>query len=129
MALKKRLRNSCLVYLDFLFCLHRSVHVDLPQPCASKSSLPNLLAMESKVVLITGASSGIGAHAAEHLASVGYRKLALVARRRQQLEEVAQRCKAKGAQDVLVVDKDVTKDGQCTSIIEAVVQHFGGSRK
>ena len=36
--------------------------------------------MEDKVVLITGASSGIGAGTAEHFAKIGYKKIAIVAR-------------------------------------------------
>ena len=39
--------------------------------------------MEDKVVIITGASSGIGAAVAIHFCKIGYRKLALVARREQ----------------------------------------------
>ncbi len=41
-----------------------------------------------KVCLITGGSSGIGAEIARHLASLGYGNLAIVARRKEKLEEV-----------------------------------------
>jgi NADP-dependent 3-hydroxy acid dehydrogenase YdfG len=36
--------------------------------------------MESKVVVVTGGSSGIGAAIAVHLCEIGYRKLVIVAR-------------------------------------------------
>ncbi len=41
-----------------------------------------------KVCLIAGGSSGIGAEIARHLASLGYGNLAIVARRKEKLEEV-----------------------------------------
>ena len=44
--------------------------------------------MEDKVVIVTGASSGIGAAIAKHFASIGYKKLAITARRKERLEEV-----------------------------------------
>jgi len=47
--------------------------------------------MSEKVIVITGASSGIGAATAELLASRGH-PVSLVARRKQALEEVAARC-------------------------------------
>ena len=49
--------------------------------------------MESKVVILTGASSGIGKGIALHLASIGYKKLVLVARRAELLEETAKQCR------------------------------------
>ena len=78
----------------------------------------------NKVVLLTGASSGIGAGAAKHFAGVGYRKLAIVARRRDRLEAVAADCGPDC--DVLVLVKDVTVREQCEEAVAETVNHFGG---
>jgi hypothetical protein len=66
------------------------------------SEIPTM-ADGSKVVLITGASAGIGAAVAEALASEGH-AVVLVARRPDALAEVATRC----GEDHLVVVADVT---------------------
>ncbi|KVI06166.1 Glucose/ribitol dehydrogenase [Cynara cardunculus var. scolymus] len=60
-----------------------------------------------KVVLITGASSGIGEHLAYEYAS---RRacLALSARRESRLREVANRCRQIGSPDVIVIRADVS---------------------
>lgn len=61
--------------------------------------------MAGKVVLITGASAGIGAAVAELLASQSH-SVVLVARRAEALGEVAARC---GRENSLVVVADCTK--------------------
>ena len=52
--------------------------------------------LRGKVILITGASSGIGAGAAAHLARQGTR-LALVGRNQEALEAVRNNCLSAGA--------------------------------
>jgi short-subunit dehydrogenase len=63
---------------------------------------PETLYGPSASVVITGASSGIGAALAEHLAPYGGR-LALVARREQRLRQVAQRVSDAGGRPMVVV--------------------------
>ena len=83
--------------------------------------------MDSKVVLITGCSSGIGVGIAVHLASLGYRRLAIVARRRDRLEATAAKCLEAGGKDVevLVLVKDLTVEEECRAAVEETVKHFG----
>jgi NAD(P)-dependent dehydrogenase (short-subunit alcohol dehydrogenase family) len=73
-----------------------------------------------RVVVVTGASAGIGASLAEELARRGAR-LALVARRREKLEEVA---RAVGG-DAQVVPADVTRREAVVAARDAVLARFG----
>lgn len=75
---------------------------------------------ENKVVLITGASSGIGAETAVHFAKLGA-SLALVARNADNLTAVAERCV--GSVKPLIIVADVCKDTE--QIIKQTIEHFG----
>ncbi|XAR50354.1 11-beta-hydroxysteroid dehydrogenase [Bertholletia excelsa] len=77
-----------------------------------------------KVVLITGASSGIGEHLAYEYARTEAR-LVLVARRREQLQAVAQRARQLGSPEVIIEIADVSKVEDCKKCVEAAVNHFG----
>lgn len=74
-----------------------------------------------KVVIITGASSGIGAAAAVRFASAGA-TVALVARNADNLRSIASKCKELSAAPVLEIVADVTVDAK--RIIAETVQHF-----
>jgi len=75
--------------------------------------------MQNQVIIITGASSGIGAALARGLAAKGA-KLALAARRTEALQAVAADCPA-----ALVIPTDITDPHACTHLIEKTVAHFG----
>jgi short-subunit dehydrogenase len=79
-----------------------------------------------RVVIITGASDGIGAEMARQLAHEGGREVALVlaARNEQMLVAVAGQCEALGAQ-VLVVPTDVSVQAQCQRLVATTVERFG----
>ncbi|XP_030846135.1 uncharacterized protein LOC586484 [Strongylocentrotus purpuratus] len=79
-----------------------------------------------KVVLITGASSGIGAETAVHFAAEGA-GLALVGRDEGRLEKTAQDCMAKGlAKDkVLTIKADMCVEEDVKRIVESTITYFG----
>ncbi|XP_072960430.1 11-beta-hydroxysteroid dehydrogenase A-like [Typha angustifolia] len=77
-----------------------------------------------KVVLITGASSGIGEQLAYQYAKKGA-ALALVARREASLREVADRAQDLGSPNVLVIRADVGKPDDCRRFVEETISHFG----
>jgi len=72
------------------------------------------------VVVVTGASSGIGAAAAEHLAGLGM-SVVLVARRRDALEEVA----ARSAGRAHPIAADMTIRREVRRVVEEALRRFG----
>jgi NAD(P)-dependent dehydrogenase (short-subunit alcohol dehydrogenase family) len=76
-----------------------------------------------KVVLVTGATSGIGRAAALKFAAEGAR-VAIVGRKRDALE--ATRAAANAADRVLAVEADVTRDDDVRRAVEGTVSAFGG---
>ena len=79
-----------------------------------------------RVVIITGASDGIGAEMARQLAAKEGADVALVlaARNRAMLEAVAGECAALGAQ-TLTLETDVSVQAQCVSMVAQAVARFG----
>ncbi|XP_074331509.1 11-beta-hydroxysteroid dehydrogenase A-like [Apium graveolens] len=76
-----------------------------------------------KVVVITGASSGLGEHVAYEYAKRGA-CLVLVARREDLLRVVADKAKQLGSPDVLVVKADVSNTADCKNFVDQTIQHF-----
>jgi short-subunit dehydrogenase len=79
--------------------------------------------VKEKVVVITGASKGIGAELARQLAAKGA-KLVLAARGEKELEEVAADCRKAGA-SVVTVKADVTNERDCQAIISGAMVAYG----
>ena len=79
-----------------------------------------------KVIVITGASDGIGAELARQWAARDQNDVALVlaARSVDKLEALAVQCRAHGAQ-ARVQRCDVAVQGDCIALIEAAVRAFG----
>jgi short-subunit dehydrogenase len=75
------------------------------------------------VVIITGASSGIGKSLALRLADQGA-QVVLAARSIKRLETLPQVCQQRGGR-ALVVPTDVASEAQCQALIERVLGEFG----
>jgi len=79
---------------------------------------------KDKIVVITGASSGIGRELAYRLAAQGAR-LSLAARNVERLEAVKAECEKRGVQ-AIVVPTDVAEQAGCESLMRETVEAFGG---
>jgi len=77
----------------------------------------------NQVVIVTGASSGIGKSLALLLADQGA-KIAIAARRADRLEQVAAECRSRGG-EVLAIPTDVSNESQCKQLIEKTVAEYG----
>lgn len=83
--------------------------------------MPVMNKSEHKVIVITGASSGIGEATANKLVDEGY-KVALVARRENKLNELV---KLLGSDNALAIGADVSDFNQLNSAFHKIKQHFG----
>jgi short-subunit dehydrogenase len=81
------------------------------------------MTFENKVIVITGASDGIGAELARQLARERP-KLVLAARGAEGLERVRRDCRSSGAEALEVV-ADVSVEGDCRRLMERAVTSFG----
>lgn len=79
--------------------------------------------LENTVAMVTGSSSGIGAATARRLAAEGA-AVALVARRRDRLDELAAAIRADGG-TALAVQADVTSQREAAGAIETAVAGLG----
>lgn len=79
------------------------------------------MAFAGKVVLITGASSGIGAATAIHFSQLGA-LLSLSGRNVQKLNEVAEKCKSSKP---LIVTGELTNEKDVQNIVQSTIKHYG----
>lgn len=77
--------------------------------------------MQKKIIVITGASSGIGKALAEKYADEGW-GLVLAARRNELLDELKNKL---DKTEVLTVKTDVTIESDCKNLIDKAVEKFG----
>ncbi|WCJ34862.1 11-beta-hydroxysteroid dehydrogenase [Euphorbia peplus] len=80
--------------------------------------------MEDKVVLITGASSGIGEQIAYEYAKKKA-NLVLVARRENRLRGISEKARNIGAKHVMIMAADVVKEDECRRFMNETINLFG----
>ena len=77
-----------------------------------------------KTIVLTGASSGIGAGLAERLGGEGH-SLALAARRRDELERVAEEAMRRGSPRAVAIETDVTRRSDVERLRDTALDAFG----
>jgi len=75
--------------------------------------------IKDKVVLITGASAGIGAETAKAFDKAGA-KLAIAARRKEKLIELAA-----DLHDAMIIETDLSDETKVSDMVDATIRHFG----
>lgn len=90
---------------------------------APTAPLPRLFDLTDKVVIVTGASSGLGVAFAQGFAEAGA-DVALGARRVERLGETAALVQAAGRRP-LAVETDVADPDACQALVDATVAEFG----
>src|SRR5262249_35258959 len=95
-------------------------HCIAPRRCRKVRSMT-----QPKTIVITGASSGIGAELARRFARDGHR-LVLAARRLPELEALAAETESLGAERALAASADVGIQSNVVALADAALSAFGG---
>jgi len=78
----------------------------------------------NKVVIIVGASSGLGEELALQIAQYHPKGLLLAARRLDKLEEIKKKCELRGANSVTILKADITSQSDCRNIINVTIDQY-----
>eukprot|EP00937_MAST-01D_sp_MAST-1D-sp2_P002299 g2299.t1 len=81
--------------------------------------------MEPRTAIVTGSSRGVGAATAYLFAERGYNVVLNCSTSAAAAEEVAARCLARGARDVLLVQCDLSTAEGCHKLVDEAVARFG----
>lgn len=80
--------------------------------------------LSGKVIIVTGASSGIGAATATYLTQLGA-IVVLTGRNVENLNKIGRECEAIGKQKPLIIVADVTKTEDNLRVIDGTIKKFG----
>ncbi len=78
----------------------------------------------NKIVLVTGASSGIGAAIARSMSKAGAKEVLLLARRKEPLKKVAEEIRSTGGK-ASVYPVDLSSADTVRSVSSQIIEHFG----
>ncbi|KAK3035856.1 hypothetical protein RJ639_032993 [Escallonia herrerae] len=115
-ALAKPLLFGCLCLLLPIFFIFKFLYTFYLHHCNKT--------MEGKVVIVTGASSGIGEQLSYEDAKKRAR-LQIVARREESLQQVEKTARGLGSPDVVPICADVSNVNDCKRFVDATIKHFG----
>ena len=102
--------------------LLKRYNIQLPKIKYRRNTIKGTLKFKNKVVVITGASSGIGKACAYEFAGQGA-KVVLAARRESELKKVEDELKKQGG-DAFSVKTDVRKIEDCKNLIDKTVEKY-----
>lgn len=80
--------------------------------------------LQNKVILVTGASRGIGAAVATQLAAAGAKLIINYAGSKEAADQTVQSIKDKGG-EAIALQADVSKASEVTALFDAAIKHFG----
>lgn len=95
----------------------------MPHVLGYDMAIRDLYRFDSRVAMITGASSGLGVAISQVFAELGA-DLVLLARRVEGLEHTAQTIRDRG-QQALIVPTDIADPEQCRNAVEQAMERFG----
>lgn len=81
--------------------------------------------LAGKIVLVTGASLGIGREIALGFATAGCRLALTYCEHKAEAVEVAERCRGRGAPDVITASLQLANDDSIRRLVGTVIDHFG----
>uniref|UniRef100_A0A2A4JMG8 Ketoreductase domain-containing protein n=1 Tax=Heliothis virescens TaxID=7102 RepID=A0A2A4JMG8_HELVI len=82
------------------------------------------MSLLGKVVLVTGASSGIGSATAVFLSKLGA-QLSLTGRNVENLKKVSDECKQSENSSTYCIPADLTKESDIENIVKSTIDHYG----
>jgi 3-oxoacyl-[acyl-carrier protein] reductase len=92
--------------------------------CSIKLKQRNMNTLNEKVILVTGASRGIGATIAHKLASAGAKVIVNYAGGKEAADKVVEEIKQLGG-DALAVQADVSKADEVKNLFDVAIAHYG----
>ncbi len=118
-SIKKLFTDNSIINKNLL----KQYNIKLPKIKNREKVIQGGKKFKGKVVIITGASSGIGKSCAFEFAKQGA-KVVLAARRENKLKEIETEIKQQGG-DTFVVKTDVKKIEDCKNLIKQTAEHYG----